>query len=285
MVPVGTILACAVVFLISTVLPLGVLALFGLKYRNRGILVAWLIGAAGFFVTQILIRIPILTVLQTQDWFLNFSGNAPFLYAFSLAFTAGLFELAGRYGVARILERKLDFHRSLAVGMGHGGIEAIVLIGSSYISNFAFIIMINTGTYDMLLEEARAAGLSAAQLELTIRQLELIKEQLLTYSPGIFLLAGLERILAMICHVGMSMLVCYGVAHKKVVPCLLACLAIHTGIDLSAGISMLIGTRLTQRTAYLIIYLLLALLAAASLILVRVLYRRWRSTLPKEVTL
>ena len=177
MVPIGTILACALVFLISTVLPLGVLALFGLKYRNRGILTAWLIGAAGFFVPQILIRIPILTILQNQEWFIRFSANSGFLYAVSLAFSAGLFELAGRYCVARILERKLDFRRSLAAGLGHGGIEAIVLIGSSYISNFAFIIMINTGTYDMLLEEARAAGLSAAQLELTIRQLELIKEQ------------------------------------------------------------------------------------------------------------
>jgi hypothetical protein len=83
----------------------------------------------------------------------------------------------------------------------------------------------------------------------------------------------------------MSTIVCYGVAHKKVWPCLLICLVVHTCIDLSAGISMLIGTVLTQTTAYLIIYTLLTLTAVASLVILRELRRRWKANPMKEVIL
>ena len=283
MVGVGTILACVVSLLISVALPLGVLVLIAVKHKNRGMILSWLLGAAGFFVTQILIRVPIVTVLQTQDWFMDFAMKTPFLYVFSMAFTAGLFELAGRYGVGRILERKLDFSRSLAAGLGHGGIEAIVIAGSAMANNLLFIFMINTGTFDAVLEEAKAAGLTGAQLELTITQLETIREQLLNYAPGMFLLGGYERIMAMTCHAAMSTIVCYGIAHKKVWPCLLICLVVHTLIDLSAGISMLIGTVLTQTTAYLIIYALLTLTAVASLVILRELRRRWKTNPMKEV--
>jgi uncharacterized membrane protein YhfC len=119
----------------------------------------------------------------------------------------------------------------------------------------------------------------------TITQLEGIRDQLLNYAPGMFLLGGYERIMTMACHAAMSTIVCYGVVHKKVWPCLLICLVVHTCIDLSAGISMLIGTALTQTTAYLIIYTLLTLAAVASLVILRELRRRWKANPMKEVIL
>lgn len=284
MVGIGTILACGVSLLVDVALSLGVLVLIAVKCKDRGMVIPWLLGAAGFFVTQILIRVPIVTVLQTREWFMDFAMKTPFLYVFTMAFTAGLFELAGRYAVARILKGKLDYSRSLAAGLGHGGIEAIVIAGSTMVTNLVFIFMINTGNFDMRLEEARAAGMDAAQMELTITQLEGIRYQLVDYPPAMFLLGGFERILAVACHAAMSTIVCYGVAHKKVWPCLVLCLGIHTLIDLSAGISMLIGTVLTQTAAYLIIYAILTLAAVASLVILRGLHRRWQANPVKEVS-
>ena len=102
-------------------------------------------------------------------------------------------------------------------------------------------------------------------------------------SPSsLFLLAALERILTICCHAAMSLIVCYGVASGKTMPCLLICLGIHTLLDLTAGISLLIGTALTQATAYLIIYLILAIAAGISLLIIRKLCRNWPQ---KEVTL
>ena len=283
MVSTATILACVFTLCICLFLPVVLLILFVRKYKQERIFPAWLLGAAGFFVTQMLIRVPILTVLQTRDWFMAFSRNAPFLYAFSLAFTAGLFELAGRFVVAKLMVKNLTFRRSLAAGLGHGGIEAIVLIGLTYVNNLIYIVMINTGAFDILVAEASAAASSAPlDIDTILAQLELIKTQLIGYPSGLFLLASVERVLTICCHAGMSLIVCYGVATKKALPCLLICLGIHTLLDLTAGISLLIGSTLSMTAAYLIIYLILTLAAAVSLLIIRKLRSIWPK---KEVTL
>ena len=270
MVSVFTIVCCVITLLICLFLPVLALLLFANKYKKQGILSAWLLGAAGFFVTQILIRVPILTALQNQPWFLSFFQNHLFLYAFSLAFTAGLFELAGRFAVAKLMHRCLTYKRSLAAGMGHGGIEAMVLIGMTYVNNLIYIIMINSGTYDMLFAQVAGNELAAVQLEM-------IRSQLIAAPASLFLLAGFERLLAMTAHAAMSMLVCYGVAHKKALPCALICLGIHTFIDLTAGISQLAGSLLSQTTVYVLIYAILVLVAVASLFIIYQLRRRWNN--------
>ena len=123
MIPVSTILACIFTLMTCLVLPVVILIVLAAKHKKQGIVSAWLLGAAGFFVTQILIRLPILTALQNMSWFAAFSQNHLFGYAFSLAFTAGLFELAGRFCVAKLMHKNLTFRRSLAAGLGHGSIE------------------------------------------------------------------------------------------------------------------------------------------------------------------
>ena len=261
---------CAVTLVISLVLPVAALIFFARKHRRQGIVSGWLLGAAGFFVTQILIRVPILTALQGTAGFAAFARDHLFAYAFCLAFTAGLFELAGRFAVAKWMRRKnLTLRRSLAAGMGHGGIEAMLLVGITYINNLAYIAMINSGTFDATLAQAIAAGIDVSQLEL-------IRQQLLTASPVLFLLGGFERLLAMVCHTAMSLLVCYGIAHGKSRSCALICLGIHTLLDLTAGISMLAGTALSQTAAYCIIYTILTAAAAVSAYLICALCRRWR---------
>ena len=268
MVPSMTIVTCAITAGICLVLPLVVLFLFAWKHKKQGIVSAWLLGAAGFFVTQILIRVPILTFLQSQNWFEKFAYSHMFAYAFTLAFTAGLFELAGRFGVAKLLEKKLNWNRTLAVGLGHGGIEAMLLIGMTYINNLAYIFMINAGTFDETLAMAAASGVD-------VTQLEMIKTQLITSSPALFLLGGFERILAMTAHAAMSALVCHGIAHKKILPCTLVCLGIHTFIDLTPGLTLV----LPQTIAYIVIYSILTIVAIFSVLVLKNLHRRWTAVL------
>lgn len=271
MIPALTIVFCFLTLFISLILPVLALIVFAVRNKKQGIISAWLLGAAGFFVTQMLIRLPILTALQSQSWFLSFAQKHLFGYAFSLAFTAGLFELAGRFAVAKIMQKKLTYRRSLAAGLGHGGIEAMILIGTTYVNNLIYIAMINSGTFDALVAQTAAMGVDVAQLEL-------IRTQFLTSSPLLFALAGFERILAMTGHAAMSLIVCYGVAHKKLAPCLLICLGIHTLMDLTAGISLV----LPQNIAYPIIYAILIVMAAISLVLIRKIRRRWNKEVPHD---
>ena len=264
MVSASTIVCVIISLLISLLLPVILLVVLGVKHRKQGILSAWLLGAAGFFVTQILIRLPILTALSAQDWFIAFSQQHLFLYAFSLAFTAGLFELAGRFAVAKLMRKRLTCNRALAAGLGHGGIEAILIVGITYINNLIYIFMMNSGTFDAVVAQTAAMGVD-------VTQLYAIQDSLINTSPALFLLGGFERILAMTAHVAMSMLVCYGVAHQKILPCILTCLGIHTLMDLTAGISLV----LPQSIAYPVIYTILIVMAVLSLFVIRELHRRW----------
>lgn len=256
---------------ISLILP--IIAIFLLARKNKGekMISAWLLGAAGFFVTQILIRLPILTVLQTQPWFLDFSENHGFVFALGLAFTAGLFELAGRFVVAKLMRKNLTYQRSLAAGLGHGGIEAMLLIGMTYINNIIYILMINAGTFDAMVNEAAKTGMDVSALWQ-------LKDQFINTSPALFLLGGFERMLAMVCHLAMSMMVCYGVHTGKPLKSALIALVIHTFIDLTAGISMLIGKGLSQGVAYGIIYTILTATAVISILIIRNIRRHWQET-------
>ena len=265
MVPTASLITCAISLVVCLVLPLLALLIFAAKNRKQGILSGWLLGAAGFVVTQLLIRVPILNALAAQDWFVRFSQNHLFLYAFSLAFTAGLFELAGRFAVAKLMRKNLSRKRSLAAGLGHGGIEAILLVGLTYVNNLVYMTMINAGTFDAAIAQTAASGVDVSQLEL-------IRTQLVEYHPAMFLLGGFERLLAMTAHTAMTMLVCYGVAFKRVLPCTLVCLLIHTFVDLTAGLTLI----LPQNTAYFVIYSILIAVAAASVLIVLRICRSWK---------
>lgn len=267
MVSNATIVCICISLLISLILPILIPIIFGMKYKKKGMVSAWMLGAAGFFITQMLLRIPVLTVLQKTRWYTNFSQNHLLGYVLFLAVTAAVFELAGRYSVAKVLLKNPGYRRSLLAGLGHGGIEAIAIVGITMVNNLAYASMINAGTFRDTLVSAAAAGVDVSTLEL-------IGQQLLNTAPGMFLLSGVERLLAMTAHVAMSMLVCYGVAHNKVRPCNWLCLGIHILIDMSTGLTMV----LPQTTAYIVIYTILFAVALFSLWILRDIRRRWKET-------
>lgn len=267
MIPAFTIVACVITLFVCLFLPIICLIVYALKHRGERVVSAWFLGAVGFFVPQILIRLPLLQVLATVPGFQALAQNHLFLYTLSLAFTAGLFELVGRFAAARCLRKDLTYTRALAAGLGHGGIEAMLVIGMTYINNLIYIVMIQTGTFDTLISQTQSMGVDTAQLVQ-------VKEALLTTSPLLFLMASVERILTIVIHCFLSVLVCYGVRTRKVLPCILLCLGFHTLLDLSAGISFI----LPQSASVPVIYTVLALIALVSFFALRGLKMRW----PKE---
>lgn len=274
MISTSTIIAVCITLFVSLILPLIIYIVYGVKNKGKGVWTAWLLGAAGFFVMQVIIRVPIVNVLSMLPGFTLFVQRHYVLYCLILAVTAALFEVIGRYAVAKILSKKLSFTKGVAAGLGHGGIEAMVLIGMTYINNLLYIVMINSGSYDMLIEQTAAMGVDASPL-LTIR------ETLLAASAGMFYLAGYERVLTMILHTALSLLVCYFVWKKKDVLGILVCVLIHTIVDfvspLLSGLSTdYLGSVMSQNTAYVLIYAFLTLIAAGSVIVIVRIKKLWK---------
>ena len=268
MVQTGTVVAMWVTLFISLFLPIILLIVYALKNRKMGVVSAWFIGAAGFFVTQIIVRLPVLSVLGTQQWFLDFARNHNMLYVVILGFTAGLFEVVGRYAAAKILSKNMSFQRGFAAGLGHGGIEAMVLIGMTYVSNLLYVGMINSGTFDTVVEQTAALGVDTSALLL-------VKEQLVSASPVLFYCAGYERLLTMICHTAMTLIVFYAVWKRQEVKGILTCLALHTFLDTGSGIIMTLTGSLNTNIAYGAIYGFLTVMAVVSVVIIIKIKKNW----------
>lgn len=274
MVSTATLIAVIVTFCISTILPIVVWIAYGVKNKGKGVWTAWLLGAAGFFVMQMVIRIPIMNMLALTAGFQSFLANHYVLYCLVVAFTAGLFELIGRYAVAKILTKNLTYEKGFAVGLGHGGIEAIVLIGMMYLSNIIYIGMINSGAFDGIVEQTAALGVDTTSLIA-------IKDGLLNSSSAIFFLAGYERILTMIFHVAASLAVCYFVSKKQDIKGILICLVCHWMVDFISPLvngmtTEYMGNVISQTTAYIIVYLFLTAVAVVSVVAIMNIRKKWR---------
>lgn len=274
MVSTSVITAVCVTLFISLLLPPAFYIVYGIKQKGKGVWTAWLLGAAGFFVFQIMIRIPLLNLLSQNESFQAFAANHYILYCLVLAFTAGLFETGGRYAVAKILKKKLNFERGFAAGLGHGGIEAMLLIGMTYVNNLSYIILINTGAFEGVVRQAAELGTDTAPL-LALR------DTFLSSGPLMFYLAGYERILTMIFHIFLSLLVCYFVRNGKDLRGILICLLLHTAADFTAPVlsglaSPVLGNRISASMSYLMVYAFLTAVAAGSAAGILSMRKRWK---------
>lgn len=256
--------ACILTFFVSLILPLGLLVFLGIRYRRQGMVSAWLLGAAGFFVSQMVLRIPLLNLLSQDLDFVMFAQDHVAPYALALAFSAGLFELGGRLAAAWAMGKNLTYPRALAAGLGHGGIEAILLVGLTYVSNLVLLVLVQSGAYDTLIAQTQAAGSDVTALVSA-------KELLLSTGAGLFLLAGLERLLTMICHTAMSVLVCWGWKNHRLALGCGVCLALHFVLDSLAVVTVF----LPQPLSYWLLYGCMGATALLSLFLLRKLRRCW----------
>lgn len=94
--------------------------------RRQHIWLSFFIGMLVFVISQIVLRIPMLQLLQQDISFQLFTLQT-IPYAIFLGLTAGLFEEIGRYIGLRCLKRHHTFYEVIAFGLGHGAIEAILL--------------------------------------------------------------------------------------------------------------------------------------------------------------
>lgn len=268
-----SVITVCITLCISVLLPVAVLIVYGVKNKGKGVWSAWFLGAAGFFATQIVIRLPVLNLLARNPEFAKFTMNHYVLYCLLLAFTAGLFEAIGRYTVAKLMGRRLTCTRGIAAGLGHGGIEAMLIVGLTYVNNLIYIIMINSGQFDIVVEQTRALGVDVSSLVA-------VKQLLIDTDASMYLLAGYERLLTMIFHVAMSLLLCYFVSRKKDVLGIALCIACHCTVDfvvpLINGLATpYLGNRISQTMAYAAVYVFLTAAAIMGTLLIKGIGRKW----------
>ncbi|MDR3645596.1 MAG: YhfC family glutamic-type intramembrane protease [Clostridia bacterium] len=158
-------------------------------------------------------------LLRVNPATVAFFQNA-WAYAIYGCLAAGVFEETGRLLAFKlVLKKQRSWEAGVSYGIGHGGIEAILLGGFTYLNNLVYALLINSGAFDKLIAPS-----------LTSQETLLLKSALAGTSAGTFAVAGLERVCAFLLQVALSLLVLYAVRNKKYLFWLLAVL-IHAAVD------------------------------------------------------
>ena len=192
--------------------------------RHRGALWAVFTGVVcfvvGAMILESLLHRLVLTVLVPD---LPLYPVAYILYA---CLAAGVFEEIARFvGLSLLSRRDTSPVIGFAYGVGHGGVEAVLIGGLSAVNNIATIVMVNSGQTDTLLN-----GFSGDTLALALAQLEQLAQ---TPSP-LFLASGLERIVTLAFHIALSMLVWMVVARRMPRWGFGIAILLHAGMDVFA---------------------------------------------------
>lgn len=195
-----TIMDMGIAAAIALFLPVALLVLW--KRRKRGIQMApFIVGAGVFIVFALLLEQMCHYLVLNRDTslaaFINGHDWAFVLYG---ALAAGVFEETGRLLAFKIVLKKMkNKETAITYGIGHGGIESILVVGISTVSSFILVCAIHSmgGVENYVaLVPAESQGILRENLN-----------TLLGTPAYIFLLAGVERISTIIFHIALSVLV------------------------------------------------------------------------------
>ena len=66
----------------------------------------------------------------------------------------GVFEETGRLiAFKTVLRKRKNKETSISYGIGHGGVEVILILGLTYIQYIAYAVMLNTGTFGTVVDQ------------------------------------------------------------------------------------------------------------------------------------
>ncbi|MCR4597724.1 MAG: YhfC family intramembrane metalloprotease [Acetatifactor sp.] len=199
-----------------------------------------LVGAATFILFAILLEKPIQNILVfptlmglSEHAASKFINARPILWALIVGLFPGVFEETGRLVAFKtVLRKKQNRETSISHGIGHGGIEVMLILGLTYVTYISYAFMINSGTFGTMIEQM------ATQAPNQVSQGYAIAEQLATFSVGDLVVNIIERIFAFMYHTGASMLVFYACRDKKKFWLYPLAILLHAMIDGFAGLQL-----------------------------------------------
>lgn len=196
MVPLINILTLVAMLVLSVLLPVSVW--FIVWRRTKASPVNLLVGMAVFFVCFV---IAVATSLLGSMLIAS-----PLILTLVLALRAGLVEEFGRFVAFKwLLKRQKNISDGIMYGIGHGGMEVLLVYSLAIVSNLVLVFMASTGALEPLYAEVpeQAAAISGA--------IDAIAQSSpLTLSIGLF-----ERVSALTLHISLSVIVFCAVRQKR----------------------------------------------------------------------
>lgn len=197
MIPVSSLILMAFNALMGIAVPVCLAVILVRKYHAK--LSTILIGAGTFILFALVLESGMHQVVLKGPHGAAIMGNT-LKYAIYGGLAAGIFEETGRFLSMKFLMKKEPSTPlpGVAYGIGHGGVEMLIIFGITMINNIAISALINSGQTDVLFTKVPEEA--AVQLQAQLDQLQ-------TLGAGTMLIGLWERFSALVLHLGLSMLV------------------------------------------------------------------------------
>ena len=226
----GAMAAMTAGLLLAVILPIGLALAW--KFIKKERFTTVLAGAGTFLVFAIILEKSLQSLVIGLDHPLkHFLDANPIAWCLVVALFPGIFEEAGRFVVYKtILRKRKNRETSVSHGIGHGGFEVIFLMGTTYLNNIIYAVMINTGAFAATVEQTKAIAPDQAD------QLIAIAQALPEFAFSDVALGFVERIFALAFHIGASIIVFYACKDSKKVWLFPLAIVLHTIMDFYAAL-------------------------------------------------
>ena len=215
--------------IITVILMIAIPVIFFLYWRKRHkqqTKISWLIaGAVGFLVSARVLELGIHYFCILADnpvsRFINGNTAAFVLYGITMA---GVFEECGRCVILKyVMKKNRTRENAILYGIGHGGIEILAVILPAMITYLAVAVLFSRGDTENALralnitEETAAAALPSVQAAAA-------------FDYAMMAMNVIERLFTLLLHIGLTVIVYYGVINAKKA-CLPMAILLHMLMD------------------------------------------------------
>jgi uncharacterized membrane protein YhfC len=210
----------AISAIISIGLPIVLFVIFYKKFNAK--ILPMIIGIAGFVLFVLVLERSVHLIV-----FEKFAlAEKPLIYILYGIFMAGIFEETARFVSFQITKKKYGgIGTGLAYGIGHGGIESIVIVGLAMVNTIIFSININAGNIETITGKFHGE---------TLEQIRAQINTLLATPAYSFLFGGIERIFAIAIQLSLSVIVFYSVHGKNKLWLYPFAILLHAILDIPA---------------------------------------------------
>ena len=215
--------------IITVILMISIPVIFFLYWRKRHkqqTRISWLIaGAVGFIVSARVLELGVHYFCIIADnpvsRFINGNTAAFVLYGITMA---GVFEECGRYVMLKcVMKKNRTRENAVLYGIGHGGIEILAVVLPAMITSLAIAVLFSQGDTETAIktlnitEETAAAAIPSVQAAAA-------------FDYGMMAMNVIERLFALLFHIGLTVIVYFGVINAKKI-CLLLAVLMHMLMD------------------------------------------------------
>ena len=217
--------ALAVTVVLMIAMPVAFL-LFWRRRHKQQTNISWLIaGAIGFILSARVLELGVHYCCIVADnpvsRFINGNNVAFVLYGITMA---GVFEECGRHVVLKyIMKKNRTPQNAVLYGIGHGGIEVLAVLLPAFVLYLVIAVLFSRGDVAeamrqlQITEETAAAALPSVQ-------------SAASFDYAMMAMNVLERVFAMLLHIGLTVIVFHGVVTGKKA-CLPLAIVLHMLMD------------------------------------------------------